>query len=367
MHTNSPVSGFARLSPFAARSVLAMTAAVAVSFVAISLSPLAGGFVSQHPTGPGDVPLYLAEIQRISHGEGYYEAASHELHARGYPTLSPFNWRTPLPIWLLGKLPNEAAGRLLIGALALMLLGLALAVIARDGGILRALGCGLIISGALLPGWLEQIYVMPVVWAGILIGLSLCAYGLNRPGWGIALGLLAIVLRELAAPYAAVCLALAVWDKRWREVLAWGLGLAAFLAFYAWHAQHVMSLVQPGDHGHATSWLQFGGAPFVIATAQMNAYLLLLPQWVSAVFLPLAMLGFAGWNTPTGRRAGLAACAFVIFFACIGQPFNQYWGSLIAPLLALGAAQAPTAISDLVRRSRGLACYPPATFASVNI
>ena len=80
---------------------------------------LAGGFAGPRPPGPADVSLYLAEIQRIAHGEGYYESATHELHARGYPTLSVFNWRTPMPMWLLGKLPNEAMRRLLIGGLAL--------------------------------------------------------------------------------------------------------------------------------------------------------------------------------------------------------------------------------------------------------
>lgn len=367
MFARTPCSSFARLSPSAARGVLSITAAVIVSFVAISLSPLAGGFATQRPAGPGDVQLYLSEIQRIAHGEGYYEAANHELHARGYPTLSMFNWRTPLPMWLLGKMPNEMTGRLLIGGLALLLLGLALAVMMREGGAVRALGCGLLMSGALLPGWLEQIYVMPVVWAGILIGLSICAYGLRRPGWGVAFGLSAVVLRELAAPYCVVCLLLAVWERRWRESLAWLLGLTAYLAFYAWHAHYVMSLQLSGDHAHPDGWLQFGGAAFVIAIAQMNAYLLLLPQWVSAIYLPLAMLGFAGWNTAVGRRAGITACAFVILFAFVGQPFNQYWGSLVAPLLALGVAQAPTTISDLVCRSRGLSCSQRAAVATATL
>ncbi len=78
------------------------------------------------------------------------------------------------------------------------------------------------------------------------------------------------------------------------------------------------------------------------------------------VYLPLAMLGFAGWNTSTGVRAGLTASAFVILFAFIGQPFNQYWGSMIAPLLTLGVAQAPLAIGDLIHRSRGISS-PPST------
>jgi hypothetical protein len=99
----------------------------------------------------------------------------------------------------------------------------------------------------------------------------------------------------------------------------------------------------------------------------MNGYLLLLPQWVSAIYLPLAMLGFAGWNTTTGRRAGLTACAFVILFAFVGHSFNQYWGSLVAPLFTLGAAQAPTALSDLVRHSRGTVNSPIAGLSSASI
>jgi len=364
MVNSAPASSFARLSPRAARGVLLITAAVIISFVAISVSPLAGGFATQRPSGPGDVHLYMGEIQRIAHGEGYYEAASHELHAIGYPTLSVFNWRTPFPMWLLGKLPNEPIRRLLIGGLAILLLGLALALTVREGSAARGLVCGLLMSGALLPGWLEQIYVMPEVWAGILIALSICAYGLRRSGWGLVFGLSAVVLRELAAPYCAICLALAVWEHRWKESLAWVVGLTAYLIFYAWHAHYIMSLVVPGDHAHPNGWLQLGGAPFVIAISQMNAYLLLLPQWVSAVYLPLAMLGFAGWNTVTGRRAGLTSCAFIILFAFVGQPFNQYWGSMVAPLLTLGAAQAPTAISDLVHRSYGISNSQSAVLAA---
>jgi hypothetical protein len=101
----------------------------------------------------------------------------------------------------------------------------------------------------------------------------------------------------------------------------------------------------------ATSWLQFGGAAFLISLAQMNAFLLLLPQWVSAIFLGLALVGFAGWNSPTGQRVGLTTCGLLVLFAFVGQPFNQYWGSLIAPLLCLGVAHSPAAISDLFWRA----------------
>ena len=96
----------------------------------------------------------------------------------------------------------------------------------------------------------------------------------------------------------------------------------------------------------------FGGAAFVISIAQMNAYLLLLPQWVTAVFLMLALVGFAGWNTPAGRLAGFTAAGYLAALAMVGQDFNQYWGSMIAPLLCLGLARGPSALVDLWRAAR---------------
>ena len=87
----------------------------------------------------------------------------------------------------------------------------------------------------------------------------------------------------------------------------------------------------------------------------MNAFLLLLPQWVTAIFFPLAMLGFASWNTPIGRRAAFSASAFVILFAFVGQPFNPDRGlpRCAAPLPG-AATQAPAAIKELVHAIKGL-------------
>jgi len=113
----------------------------------------------------------------------------------------------------------------------------------------------------------------------------------------------------------------------------------------------VLALIKPSDLAHSDGWLQFNGAPFVLAIAQMNIFLLLLPQWVTAIYLPLAMLGFASWNSAAGQRAGFTACAFIMLFAFIGHPFNQYWGALVSPLFCLGAARAPSAIHDLLRQS----------------
>src|SRR5690349_15085447 len=117
-----PSTAFARLSPTQARSVAILTLSALAFCAAVSLSPLASGFADKPHHGTGDVDLYLAEVQRIAGGENYYSAADHELHERGYPTRSIFNWRTPLPMWLIGIGPNTIVGRVLIGSLAALLL-----------------------------------------------------------------------------------------------------------------------------------------------------------------------------------------------------------------------------------------------------
>jgi hypothetical protein len=53
-----------------------------------------------------------------------------------------------------------------------------------------------------------------------------------------------------------------------------------------------------------------------------------------------------------GERAGVTLAMYVALFAVVGQPFNQYWGSLIAPLVCLGLARAPVSLADLWRAAQ---------------
>ena len=92
---------------------------------------------------------------------------------------------------------------------------------------------------------------------------------------------------------------------------------------------------------HADGWIRFGGAGFLISTAQMNAYLLLLPQWVTAMYLSCVAAGRRRWNTPGGTRIGLTIAVYAIAFSVAGHDFNQYWGSLTAPLFCLAACRLP--------------------------
>jgi hypothetical protein len=340
-------------SPRTARLVLATALLLAIAGVALAVSPLRSGRADRPPSGrPGDVALYLAEIARMRAGEGYYQAAAAELRQRGYPTRSVFNWRTPLPIWLVAHLPGHSGAWLLRG-LALAAVWCAVRSAAREGRIGTAVLAGVLMFGAVMPCFLGELYVMPVLWAGVLIVLSVCAYAAGRWPLGFGLALAALAQRDLAGPYCALCALLAAVQGRRREVIAWGVALVAYAVLFGLHVHAVRGLVRPGDLAHEQGWLNFGGAAFVLSLVQMNAYLLVAPQWLSALYFVAAMLGLAAWNDPRGRHVVLAACLYVALFAFVGQPFNQYWGSLIAPLLALGAARGPAVLLALCRAAAG--------------
>ncbi len=327
---------------------------LAIVGVAVTLSPARSGSAHKAPDDiPGDVALYQAEIARMRSGEGYYQAAAAELRERGYPTASLFNWRTPLPMWLIARLP-EPGGKVLVGLLAVLLIGCGARLLAREGGLAQGALGGILLFGAVMPVFLDDLYAMPVLWSGLLIGLSVCAYGHGRWGWGVATGIAALFCRDLAGPYCLAAAAWAVWRRRWAEALAWLAALAAYGVFFALHALTVAALVRPGDIAHEQGWLRLGGLAFVISLVQVNAYLLISPQWLSALYLPAALLGLAGWRSPLGGHAQAALCLYLAVFAVVGQPFNQYWGSLIAPLLALAAARFPA-----VARQVMTACAQP--------
>ena len=345
-------TGYARLTHRQARSVLVAMLLAFGFCVGITLSPMASSnFSGEDRSARSDVALYRAEVDRIHAGEAYYHVIGTELRTRGYPVGSVFNWRFPVPFWVMGWMPDVAVSKALLCGLALVLLLTAFEAIAceQNNSIRRPIVCGLLLTGPLMPCMLGDLFVLPVLWGGVLIGLSIGAYGLNRPRLGVALGLAAVFFRELALPYCLVAMAIAWWYRRRGELLWWTCGLALFFLCFGLHCLHVNELITPGDRLHAEGWVRLGGAAFVISMAQMNAYLLLLPQWITALYFVAALFGFAGWHTPLGQRTGLTVCAFVVAFAVVGQEFNQYWGSLTAPLLCFGVVRFPASLRDTLK------------------
>jgi len=302
----------------------------------------------------GDLALYRAIVERVAAGTSYYAAYAEEAGPRGYPNASIFNWRTPLPLLALAYLPDPAWGKVLLGLLAGWLVLQAFAALADDAGRTAPAVLGaMLLTGPLLLFVLGDIYLLPVVWAGVLIGLSLVAYGRGRNGWGVAAGLAALFVRELALPYCAVAGLIALVNRRWREAAAWIAGGLLWIAFLLLHAWQVHAHLPADAQAHTHGWVCFGGLAFLVSTVQTHALLILWPRWVAALYLVAALLGFAGWKTTWGLRAGATVAGLVLMLAVAGQPFNQYWGCLTAPLLCLGVAQCPSSIATLLREARG--------------
>jgi hypothetical protein len=320
---------------------------------------VAWGFLGGGPTtsprpepGQGDVALYQAVVARIQAGEAYYPAAAAELEARGYP-LRPFpNFRLPTLAVFLGSPVGDVAG---IALFVLVATAAVLAWLRRlFPGIPRPIAIAVpLLTGAacLLPGAapIAPLVVFHELWASILILLSL---GLWRPErwWpSVLLGLAALLVRELALPYLVVMGALAWWDGRRREALAWAGAVAVFAIVLAGHA-HLATLHAPGP-GRVSTWLALGGWPFVLATSAWALPLLALPTPAHLVLVPLAFLGLAGWRGALGLRAGLVVAAYAGAFLVVGRPDNHYWGMLYAQLLIPGLLMAAPALRDLLARA----------------
>ncbi len=349
----APSTAYALLSPRQAQAALWAWAIGTALCVAITLSPAACRVVPKGCPDAGDNALYWAIAERVSGGEGFYEASAKELSDRDYPMASVFNWRVPLPIALIGWLPDRWMARLMLGLIGLGVLGMGVEVLVRErGGILQAALGALLLTGPVGLCVLDDLFVMPVLWAGAWIALSACAYGLECRRLAVAAGLAAPFFRELALPYCLLGALLAWRDRRRGELIAWAVGLALWAVYFAWHCVQVSRLIPANAPAHPGSWFQFGGLAFAIATTQMNPYLLVMPQWVTGFFFAAALFGLAGWQTSAGRRMAAAVCLFVILFAVVGRPFNYYWGLLTAPLFCFAVAQFPTALLDCWRAAR---------------
>ena len=336
---------FVGISPLWARLVLVVMVVATAALLVLAM-PMEGMDTSG-PGKQGDLETYSRVVERLRGGEDYYPALHAELLAADYGTRSVFNWRPPFFLSMIALLPSEEWARGVLVALAAIGLGLG-AWVARRGGTLVTTGVtvALLVAG-LLSAMVPRAELACEVWAGVLILISASAYGLNFRWLGLAAALLALLTREIAAPYVVVCVVLALGQRRWAEIGAWAIGLIGFAIYYGWHTLTVLSLIGPADRAYPEGWLQFGGLGFDLGTATFNGLFLLLPVWVTALYLPLALLGLCGWSAKGAVQLAAAVLGFLVLFACFGKPDNLYWGSMYTPLLALGLPWALPALRDL--------------------
>ena len=325
--------------------------ALACALALLVLAGVTGGVLPTRAapvSGPTDIGLYQHAIQAARHPAGYYAEVTAEQRREGYP-LRPFlTVRPPALSFLLAPLPGEGARRLLLGLLGLAVLGAWTLRLGAEGFKRLPLAVALLaLSTGLMSVAASQAYAMHETWAGLLIALSLALRRPERWGWSLAVGLLAALIRELAAPYLVVMAMMAFVERRPREGFAWLAGVVVFAAALAAHAHAVSLYVLPTD-AHSAGWLSLGGWPFLLHALEWNALLAAGPVWLAIVLAPLALLGVASWRGPLGARLGLIVLGYVAGLLVLGRPENVYWGLMIVPLLSLGLIKAPQAVLRIV-------------------
>lgn len=333
-----------------ARSVLAGTLALIAFGLLLSANPISLARYTVDPT-VSDTALYKAVAARVSQGEGYYEAAFAEHRARGYP-LKPFvTVRLPTLAWI-----NAALGpTLAFGALQLLVVATIVVSCLRlresfstyrgqiGAGFCVVFGAA-VLADPLLVVWHE-------VWAALLIALSLACRGTKHYAASVLLGVAAACIRELALPFLAVMAVMAVLDQRRSEALAWLVGLLVAVAGIAVHAMGVSLQVLDGDKA-SQGWASFGGWKLTLTMIQDSSLLTWLHLSITAILVPLALLGWAAWKGPTGTRGFLLVAGYCCGFMMLGRENNTYWGVMLAPIVFIGLAFVPAALVDLVRAAR---------------
>lgn len=293
-----------------------------------------------------DTELYAAVVARLRSGDSYYVALGQELRRRSYPTASVFNWRSPVLLKALSLLPPVAA-RATLTVLGGVLLALSIVVLARRP-LVSMLTALLLQIGAVVAVLVSDAVWIHEAWAGVLIAISVCVYQQRRWRSGALIGIAALFLRELTAPYAAFSGLIALYRRRWSEFVIWVIGALVYGAFFVWHARQVMAAQVPTDVAHHGSWLYFGGFPFVLSTLRTNSLLLVAPWWAASAVLTVLVAALACPSTTAHMRAVLV---YLVLFAVIGLPFNFYWGLLISPTCALAAADGVDSIRDMLRKA----------------
>jgi hypothetical protein len=338
--------------------------------VAVLVAAVIYGLVVYRPATPGsvkgdakgeDLRCYHSIVERVHAGEGYYEAAREELSSRGYATGSVFNWRLPLLAWLLGHLPGTGTGQALAATLALLTLAAWIGVFGKGPHSFGQLAIGsLAVLAPVIYSLLPGLFLAHEFWAGTLISLSLAFYGRGWRAPSVASGLTALFLRELALPFVLVMLVLSYVERHRREAMTWAIGVAAFGAVLLFHWSIVRGLsAGTGPLAQQRGWMALGGWAFVLSTARMHPYLFLAPPWVTAMVVPLVLLGLAGWPGPLGSRVAATVFVYVSVFLFVGLPYNQYWGLMYTGIMLLGLLYLPGSIRDLWQLMCGIRASHP--------
>ena len=364
----APWDRFAGWDRWAARILLLLVTALLVLAAITPLSASLDGKPSEVPSliGDGapngqteserddDLAFYDRVIERVEHGENYYDFIVEEQRARDYPVRPGLAVRLPTLAWIHASLGEPAMIALAIALLFACIWAWWKRLGEEPGGLrFRLLGTALMAMGGSL-GLNRSFFVLHELWAGMLIAL---AFGLHRPGrWGAALfvAALALALRELVLPFVLLMAAMAAWRKDWREATAWIMLVAVFAAIMVWHLSLIAVQEVPSDPV-GPDWLVLRGLSGWLGNIVLSSNLRLLPHELASPVVILMALGWAGWKSSAGTTGTFLYLGYGLAFMLAGRANNFYWGAVVAPAMFIGLAFLPMALPSLVRAALGKA------------
>jgi hypothetical protein len=343
----STADHFRSLRPRAALTVI-------VAFCGLILLGFVTGAVPAHlAEGPpgNDSTLFLRVVDDLRHGEPYYPAIVREQRQESYP-LHPFvTVRLPTLAFAMAALPTPAQRRWLAGGLAVLTLSAWLWRLRRWVDRPFSFSAAIVaLVSALLTAVLRDDYTLHELWSGELIALSLAIYGPRTWPASVAIACLALSIRELSALYFIAMAVLAWRDGRRTEAAAWALGIAAFLGGLAVHAAALQPYVRVDDIV-SEGWVGLDGWPLLLLMMKWNLFLMVSPDWLSALAAPLVLLGLLSRRGVWEDRLALVVIAYAVTFMIFGRADNSYWGLMIAPLWPIGLIATGPALASLITKA----------------
>ena len=302
--------------------------------------------------GYTDVHLYHDIAASVATGKPYHRAAA-ELHRAHFYPLKPFvTMRPPALVWAAAHIGWAGLQRIAYGLVGI---GIFAWVIAFAGVldwtervlVAVALGTG---SAVVVD---QGLLALHEYWVGWLTSIALAGvFGWPRKWLLILLPVaVALVIRELALPFALLALAVAICERRGREAAGWLALIVGFAVMMALHAQAVNAELRPGD---LTSQGWHAGQGFS-AFLKAVIYTSVLQDLPLPLALLAAMLPLVGWLAIPGR-AGLFALLFVVGDAVMISAFSRadtfYWGAIMLPHYFVGFALLPRALWQLWQSAR---------------
>ncbi len=344
-----PATRYATLSSRQALLVLALLIA-AIDWCFLSGETLPRLDLHDLRSSLTDGILYKRVSVRVGSGENYYDVASEELSSGGYHRDSLFHWRLPSYSWIFGRLPSEAWARAILISVATACLLASAAVVGREDGWPQgvAVATSLIVACG---GWFfrpEPAYFMEL-WVGVILSIAILLRSKGRIAGAVVAAGVALGLRELALPFCALWCAESWSRGRYREAFSWSGLVLVFLLFFLLHHHQVGLRFAGISASSGSGWVTFGGTKFLLSCCRMAYPLMILPTWCTAIYAPVALLGLFGWPSRTACFFQSSLVVYLLLFAFVGKPINFYWGWIITPWLALGAAWSPLALRDLIR------------------